>query len=335
MKIIGAVFRGEFLDQVWLDKLTAALEGARAKFSRAWEAARTFLGQIGSIVAAVQRISQDVAHLIGLVRQAIRRIFAGSSRLLQPGTIFRDIYELWCPELVVIPPGEFMMGSTEAERQWAVDRGAKREWVDSERPRHLVRIAYHLAVACYPATLAEYEHFCERTRRQPPNDAEWGRSREPVTNVSWHDARAYVEWLAAETGHPYRLLSEAEWEYACRAGTTTRYWWGDEITSENANYAGSRIGKPSEVGRYPANPWGLHDTHGNVWEWVEDVWNGTYQGAPTNGSAWFAGKNSRHVLRGGSWNNEPRSVRSATRFRYDPVDQNGYIGFRVARAFAP
>ncbi len=103
-----------------------------------------------------------------------------------------------------------------------------------------------------------------------------------MINVSWDDAKAYVEWLAAQTRQPYRLLSEAEWEYACRAGTTTRFWWGDEITPEKANY-GENLGKTSEVGGYPANPFGLYDMHGNVWEWVEDHWHDTYEGAPEDG----------------------------------------------------
>jgi formylglycine-generating enzyme required for sulfatase activity len=182
-----------------------------------------------------------------------------------PGTVFRDIDEPWCPEMVVIPPGEFMMGSTEAERQWAVEQGAGREWVDAEKPQHLVRIAYPLAVGRFPVTFEEYGHFARTAGRAQPDDRGWGRGPRPVINVSWEDAKAYVEWIAAETGQPYRLLSEAEWEYVCRARTTTRYWWGDEITAENANY-GRKVGKTSEVGSYSANDFGLYDTHGNVWE---------------------------------------------------------------------
>lgn len=116
-----------------------------------------------------------------------------------------------------------------------------------------------------------------------------GRGRRPAINLSWYDAKAYVEWLAGEARQPYRLLSEAEWEYACRAGTTTRHWWGDVTTSENANF-GQNVGRTSEVGAYPANPWGLYDIHGNVWEWVEDAWHGSYDGAPDDGGAWVQGK---------------------------------------------
>jgi formylglycine-generating enzyme required for sulfatase activity len=154
-----------------------------------------------------------------------------------------------------------------------------------------------------------------------------------VINVSWDDAKAYVGWLSAQTGHPYRLLSEAEWEYACRAGTRTRFWWGDEITPENANY-GINVGKTSEVGRYPANPFGLCDMHGNVWEWVEDGWHDSYDGAPNDGSAWIAGEDSRRVLRGGSWIELSGSQRSACRLWYDSGDRNYFLGFRVARTLS-
>ena len=134
-----------------------------------------------------------------------------------------------------------------------------------------------------------------------------------MINVSWDDAQAYVAWLSKETGQPYRLLSEAEWEYAARAGTTTRYSWGDDPpTPEQANF-GRNVGKTTEVGTYPPNPWGLHDMHGNVWEWVEDCWNESYQGAPSDGSAWTSGDCSRRVLRGGSWVNDPEYLRSADR----------------------
>jgi hypothetical protein len=159
-------------------------------------------------------------------------------------SLFRDIDEIWCPELVVIPPSEFMMGSTEAEREWAVGQGANREWVQVEKPQHRVRIDATLAVGRHPVTFEEYDHFADATGREKPSDEGWGRGRRPVINVSWEDARAYVSWLSKETGQAYRLLSEAEWEYAARAGTTTRHWWGDDITSENASF-NQNVGKTS------------------------------------------------------------------------------------------
>ena len=193
--------------------------------------------------------------------------------------MFRDKDEPWCPELVVIPPGEFMMGSTEAEREWAIKLGAQQEWVEREKPQHSVRIAYPLAVGRYPVTFEEYGYFARTTGRAQPSDEGWGRSRRPVINVDWEDAKFFIAWLSVQTRQRYRLLSEVEWEYACRARTTTRYWWGDEITPESANY-GRNVGKTSEVGSYPANHFGLYDMHGNVWEWVEDCWNDSYEGAP-------------------------------------------------------
>lgn len=151
-----------------------------------------------------------------------------------------------------------------------------------------------------------------------------------MINVDWEDAKSFVAWLSVQTGQRYRLLSEAEWEYACRACTTTRYWWGEEITREDANYD-RNIGKTSEVGVYPANSWGLCDTHGNVWEWVEDCWNGTYEQAPPDGSAWVQGTASSRVVRGGSWNSHPRDLRAACRNGHSKHRRDYGIGFRVAR----
>jgi formylglycine-generating enzyme required for sulfatase activity len=235
----------------------------------------------------------------------------------KPGTVFRDIDEPWCPELVVIPPGKFPMGSSDGDQEASGD----------EKPQHRVRIAYPLAVGRYPVTFEEYDHFAEATRGERPRDERWGRGRRPVINVSWNDAKAYVEWLAAETGRPYRLLTEAEWEYACRAGTTTRYWWGDNISKDKANYGGDRT---SEVGSYPANQFGLYDMHGNVWEWVEDRWHETYQGAPEDGTVWLQGNDSSRVVRGGSWGRFPRDLRAACRLRVGSVGRDGHLGFRVA-----
>jgi formylglycine-generating enzyme required for sulfatase activity len=251
-----------------------------------------------------------------------------------PGTIFRDLNASWCPELVVIPPGEFMMGSTQVERQWAIDQGAKREWVDREKPQRLVGIAYTLAVGRYPVTFDEYDHFARSMGRAQPGDSGWDRGPRPVINVSWEDGKAYAEWLAGATGQAYRLLSEAEWEYACRAGTTTRYWWGDEITHANANY-GRHVGKTGRVGGYPASPFQLFDTHGNVWEWVEDRWQDSYAGAPDDGSAWITGMDSRRVQRGGSWVNGPGSLRSACRGGNVIGSRDYNVGLRVTRTLTP
>jgi formylglycine-generating enzyme required for sulfatase activity len=182
-------------------------------------------------------------------------------RALADFAVFRDVDAPWCPEMVVIPAAQFLMGSPPGER------------FKNEGPQHRVTIGYRFAIGRYAVTFAEYDHFCEETNREKPADNGWGRGRRPVINVSWRDAQAYCEWLAKETDLPYRLPSEAEWEYACRAGTTTRYSWGGEVSKENARFAGWAFAtKTTEVGTYPANPWGLHEMHGNVLEWVEDVW---------------------------------------------------------------
>jgi formylglycine-generating enzyme required for sulfatase activity len=207
--------------------------------------------------------------------------------------VFRDA--ALAPELVVIPAGEFMMGSPDQ------NEGRRR----NEGPRHRVTIGRRFALGRYPVTFDEYDRFCEATRREKPGDEGWGRGRRPVINISWDDAQAYIAWLSQETGKTYRLPSEAEWEYACRAGTTTRYSFGDAITPQNANYGDSGLGRTSEVGTYPANPWKIHDMHGNVWEWLKDDWHENYQSAPTDGSAWKDAQKGREprlcVLRGGSW----------------------------------
>jgi formylglycine-generating enzyme required for sulfatase activity len=275
-----------------------------------------------------------------------------TQNLPDAGTVLRDTP--WCPELVVIPRGEFMMGSTEPERRWAIEHGSQREWVDWEKPQHRVALPEPFAVGKHPVTRGQFASFVEATAHdmsggcwiwtgrkfEKSSTADWcapgfaQTDHHPVVGVSWDDAKAYVEWLGTETGQPYRLLSEAEWEYACRAGTTTRYSWGDELaTPEQANF-GQKKGGTTAVGTYPPNPFGLHDMHGNVWEWVEDCWNESYAGAPKDGSAWTSGDCSRRVLGGGSWDDLPWFLRSASRDRNYSVDRVNVTGFRVARTLS-
>jgi formylglycine-generating enzyme required for sulfatase activity len=154
-----------------------------------------------------------------------------------------------------------------------------------------------------------------------------------VINVSWKNAKSYVSWLSRKTGQRYRLLSEAEWEYVARAGTTTKYHFGDVIDSTNTNYE-NELRKPAVVGSYPPNAFGLHDIHGNVWEWVEDCWNDAYSGAPINGSAWMVGQCDQRVLRGGSWDSGSMSVRAASRIWYPIYMSEFSVGFRVARTLS-
>ena len=246
----------------------------------------------------------------------------------EAGAVFRDCPE--CPEMVVVPAGEFMMGSPPSEE----DRR------DSEGPVHRVTIAEPFAAGKYEVTFEEWDACvggggCGGYR---PDDEGWGRGSRPVINVSWEDAQAYAAWLSGKTGENYRLLSEAEWEYAARAGTTTRYHWGDDIGRNRANcdddVCGDSWDYTAPVGSFAANGFGLHDVHGNVWEWVEDCWNDSYAGAPTDGSAWESGNCDLRVLRGGSWHGVPRDLRAAYRFWGGTGIRLGIIGFRVARTLA-
>jgi formylglycine-generating enzyme required for sulfatase activity len=176
-----------------------------------------------------------------------------------------------------------------------------------------------------------------------PSDEGWGKGRQPVINLSWDDAMEYVTWLSQSTGKTYRLLSEAEWEYAARAGTTSPFSTGQKITSDQANFqtplkdddSGNRDGEYREqavkVGSFPANPWGLHDVHGNVRQWVHDVWREDYTGAPIDGSARLGEESSPHVLRGGSWYSFATDIRSASRHKDLSDYRSAEIGFRIAR----
>ncbi|MDH3672909.1 MAG: SUMF1/EgtB/PvdO family nonheme iron enzyme [Gammaproteobacteria bacterium] len=250
--------------------------------------------------------------------------------LRKPGTVFRDTLKDGSkgPEMVVIPAGEFQMGDSQ---------GSGLDW---EKPVHKVHIAKPFAMGKYPVTFEDYDRFAEATGGDLPSDQEWGRENRPVINVSWKGAMAYTKWLSEQTGKRYRLPTEAEWEYAARAGTKTDYWWGNEMKSNMADCKKSFIGTlnvwsgTTPVGSFPANPFGLHDAAGNVEEWVQDCWHENYESAPTDGSAWLeegGGDCTGRVFRGGCWVSEPRHVRSAARTGFDPDTRDDYIGFRLAR----
>lgn len=236
---------------------------------------------------------------------------------LQSGQVFKDCDG--CPELVIVPSGSFEMGSS----------------LPHQNPPHFVSVPRRLAVGRYEVSFDEWdlcvdEDGCDNR----PQDMGWGRGSNPVINVSWADAKRYVTWLTKKTGHVYRLPSEAEWEYAARAGTRSTYWWGSSVGSNRANCAGcnsSREVRPAKVGSYAANPFGLYDTAGNVAEWVEDCWNDSYRGAPANGAPWLDGECSLRVLRGGSFDSNPSQVQSSFRFRYDAYVPYSANGFRVVR----
>lgn len=229
------------------------------------------------------------------------------------------------PEMVVIPAGSFKMGCV-----------SDIDCEDDEKPVHEVKID-SFALSKYEVTFEEYDVFTKATGREQAGDGNWGRDRRPVIKVSWYDASAYAAWLSSQTGERYRLPTEAEWEYAARAGTETLYSWGNDIDVNRANCDGCAsqwdTRGTAPVGSFEANGWGLHDMHGNVREWVQDCWNGSYEGAPTDGSAWRSGDCSERVLRGGSWYDDPGDLRSADRISRSLDVQYSFHGFRVARDF--
>jgi formylglycine-generating enzyme required for sulfatase activity len=240
---------------------------------------------------------------------------------------FRDCAR--CPPMVVIPAGEFTMGSPPSAQQ--------------AEAQHRVTIAAPFAVGKFTITFDEWEDCvkgggCTGYR---PDDQGWGRGKRPAIDISWDLAKAYVGWLAARTGKPYRLLTEAEWEYAARAGSTTTFSTGDTISARLANYDASEDGsgpspvnrmKTLPVGSFPPNAFGLYDMHGNIAQWVEDCWHDEYtNAAPGDGSAWVDGSCEGRVLRGGSWADSESELRSAARTG-EYKDVSSYNdGFRVAR----
>lgn len=230
-----------------------------------------------------------------------------------------------CPEMVIVPAGSFDMGSPENEDG--------REAFES--PRHRVSIA-SFAAGKYEVTFDEWD-ACVRASgcREITEDGGWGRGRRPVRKVTWNAAREYVGWLSQRTGKRYRLLSEAEWEYVARAGSGARFPNGRFVGPSFANCAGcggaTDVHEPLPVGSFKPNAFGLHDTAGNVWEWVEDCWHESYDSAPSDGSPWVGGDCARHVTRGGAFDSGPRAVRPAKRNRVAATKSHQHLGFRVAR----
>lgn len=250
-----------------------------------------------------------------------------AERALKPQQTFMECAED-CPEMVVVPAGSFMMGSKDGVG--SVD----------EHPQHKVTISKPFAVSKFDVTFDDWDACVAVGGCPQVSDSGVGRGRQPVINVSWHEAQQYVAWLSWMTGKPYRLLSEAEWEYAARAGSETAYSWGDEIGKGKANCDGCGSEwddkRPAPVGSFEANAFGLHDMHGNVWQWCEDNPHNDYAGnPPTDGSVWQGGNPFSRVLRGGSWDVPPDVLRSANREWGQPDSRFSFIGFRVARTLSP
>ncbi len=266
--------------------------------------------------------------------------FPAPDRDSPPGTVFRECNR--CPEMVIIEPGRFRMGSPDSQ----VGRGS------NERPLRLVTFAASFAIGLHEVTwqawdACAFDGFC----RDIPADEGWGRDRRPVINVSWRDItgegtawRGFLAWLNDQVeGTPYRLPSEAEWEYAARAGAGTPFWFGNHITTAQVNFdgrypynggtAGEFRAQTMPVDAFEANPFGLYNVHGNVWEWVADCYIDNYRQAPVDGRAVITNPQTcTRVVRGGSWTDGARTVRAAVRGYGEPDDRNADLGFRVARS---
>ena len=244
------------------------------------------------------------------------------------GETIKDCNE--CPELVVVPSGSFHMGG--------LNKGAYEQ--KRGHPIHKVTIGYSFAVGKYEVTFSQWDAcVSDGGCKHNPNDKGWGRGNHPVMNVTWSDTKEFTRWLKQKTGKKYRLLSEAEWEYVARAGTSTIFPWGDNINPDQARYK-SRSTVP--VGSYKPNAFGLYDVVGNVWEWVEDCWHKNFVGAPKDGRAWKntgAHNCNRRVVRGGLYLYPPNISRIAFRTSDSTVGNTAkrfnYYGFRVARDVSP
>jgi formylglycine-generating enzyme required for sulfatase activity len=330
------------------------------------------LGVIASLGGIIEKewIGEQI-HWMWTVRPYIAAnikphlLLAEKEKALKGGDTFRECKEN-CPEIVVIPAGTFVMGSPDGKTP-VIGLGGKPKpgplapkeegRNDNEGPQHEVKIDHPFAVGRFAVTFDEWDE-CVRLGGCPPvSDSGGGHGRQPVINVSWEEAQKYVAWLKLVTGEDYRLLSEAEWEYAARAGTSTAYSFGDNYPPskkicEYANFADTALKKgaptyqtsdicddgyavPAPVGSFKHNGFGLYDMHGNVFQWTEDCYVETYEEAPTGGSPITTDGCKLRVARGGSWLGTPGLLRSAYRGRFTPVYRNFNIGFRVGRTLKP
>jgi formylglycine-generating enzyme required for sulfatase activity len=295
------------------------------------------LGVVGGLVAWLDEtwlreqrrwLTVTRSDMLGEVRS--HALAAEAERNLERGDSFKECAKN-CPEMVVVPAGEFIMGSPASERGR----------YQFEGPQHKVIFARSFAVGRFDVTFDDWDACVAYGDCDPRvSDSGYGRGRQPVINVTWDAARHYAAWLSRTTGKPYRLLSEAEFEYAARARTQTAYPWGDEIGKNNANCdgCGSRWDRsqPSPVGSFAANRFGLHDMHGDVWQWTEDCYHEDYKGAPQDGSPWVDGADCQRIVRGGSWRHGPQNLRSAERGWVITGGRGDDIGFRVGRTlFTP
>ena len=337
------------------EKKAADAARALALKTRDEERRRAQLAATSQAEAMAQAEERAKAVAATTVKEAARA-------LPRPGTVFQDCTD--CPRMVVIAAGEFTMGSPAAEPGRGMDEG----------PQRLVSIGQPFALGRSEVTVAEFRRFAEETgykseaerdaRAQgcsgfiyaaPQSITSWRSpglvqaDSHPVLCVSWNDARAYAQWLSRKTGTRYRLPTEAEWEYAARAGGAGARHWGDDPVqacrfanvADQSRFQSWGFGQKHEctdghyftapAGGYAPNRFGLYDMIGNVWEWTEDCWNASYAGAPADASAWTSGDCTQRVLRGGSWSTAPRFARSSTRHKNPSDYRDNLTGFRLAR----
>ncbi len=305
----------------------------------------------GPLLSAEKPKPPEPAVVAEKPRPAVTQVAVGvypSTAALTPGTTFQDCSD--CPEMVVVPSGSFVMGSPSYEEDRDYNEGLQ----------HRVTIGKSFAVGVYAVTRGEFSRFVLATSHGTGNSCwffadpifkersgrDWRspgyhQTRDPVVCIDWDDAQAYVSWLSRQTGKRYRLLSDAEWEYVARAGTSTPFSTGSTISPDQANYNGNHTyGSGLEgvyrkrtvpVDTFSPNAFGLYNVHGNVWEWTQDCWNERSSGAPSDAGARQRGDCSKRVARGGSWANYPRDLRSARRIGPFTGTRHDIYGFRVAR----
>jgi len=267
-------------------------------------------------MAALRKVNPETQNLRAYEYLLETEPVVTSKHSRQAGQVFQDRLKDGGkgPEMVWIKAGSFQMGSNEGR--------------SNEKPVHRVSITKDFGMGRYEVTFAEYDKFAQATGREKPSDSGWGRGTRPVINVSWHDAVAYAEWLSKQTGQKYRLPTEAEWEYVARAGTTTQYWWGNSFGSNKANCG---YGSTKTVGTFKANPFGIYDTAGNVWEWVQDIYSRDYYSNSIYSDPTGPSTGSFRVLRGGGWFNTASYCRAAFRILDSPGDRVSGLGFRLLR----
>ena len=323
----------EIPEAFWFRHAQAALAAGNAEMA------------VTSAVRYLQLTVQDGEHYIEAL-EVLNEAEALQSRF-PPGARFSDCDV--CPEMVVVPAGTFTMGSPEPPDSDSLNATEARQ-LRTERPQHSVTIPAPFAVGVYEVTFAEWEACVRAGGCDALDDEEgWGRGRRPVIGVNWNRAQAYVSWLSEQTGARYRLLSEAEWEYAARAGSRTARYWGASESDQCRYENGADLTLHEEygffdpvqcsdgyvytapVGSFAPNEFGLYDMLGNAQEWTQDCWHGSYAGAPTDGNAWQSGDCGARVLRGGTWSGDPRDLRSTRRDALPPNYAMASGGFRVAR----